>query len=1158
MFTSLKRKSQSLRFVAMAICALFLMQGTILAQNISVSGKVTDKRGEPVVGAFVLIQGTRNGATTILDGTYSIKVPANGVLEVSSMGYKTAVVPVNNRAVINVTIEEDALMLEDVVIVGFGSQKKESLTGAVSTINAQKTLESRPIADVGRGLQGAAAGLNVRVGSSEVGSEPIMRIRGQIGSAIGGSSPLILLDNVEIPSIQMLNPDDIESISILKDAASASIYGAKAAFGVILISSKKGAKEQETVKVTYSGNMSFQNMAKKYQMADVDALQYSVEAAERTGMFTPVGAFWKIDRKGYEAAKLWKEKYGKTLDPYDPYTYGRDWYLDGSNRRIGIRTFDPYVYLVKGNAPTSTHNLSIAGNKGKTSFNVGLGILDQSGMMKTTNFDDFQRQNASVKITTPINKFITVYAGLMFSRTQKRWAYATSSTSADIWLYTYRWGPTYPMVPIDEFGSNMRNATYETSVANAASDINAYTSINAGTIITPVKDWNIKVDYTWATNQNSSWRPGTSFFGAELWYATPANVMNGASPVMINNEWNDFNSLGVTIPQKRFVPYRYTGSGSNPDHVYRDAYVSARQTINATTDFTLKLADSHRIITMAGVQAVSYENVGHWGQKTVLLDYSNPQFNLATGTQTTGGGHSWNSQLGFFGRLNYDYKDKYLLEASIRYDGSSKFPGALKWRWFPSVSGGWRVTEEPWMQGTRDILSSLKLRGSYGMIGDQSVSNSLYIPTMGLVNSGWIHNGAQDVYFSTPASVMGDITWQDIYTLNAGVDLTLFRALNVTFEWYKRDTKNMIVGMEGIGYGFGTASPQGNFGDLCTRGWELTLNYGHSFKNGFNISATATIADAVTDIIKYGTGQNVYNWYNGKRYGEIWGYRVDRLYQNDDFERDASGNLIQITTKDGYKGWKLVDPNAPTQGYLNSGSLWAMPGDVKFKDLNGDGVINDGKRLLTLIDDPNDPNFGKPDYGDLTVIGNTTPRYEYSFRVDMDYKGIDFAVFFQGIGKRDMWGSSQLTVPGYNSSDGAMAQAIAGNFWYETKDASGNVVSSRYDAFYPRAVNIGGASGYNMRVSDKYLLNMAYLRLKNVTLGYTLPKNVSKKALIDKFRVYVSLENFLTFDNLRGLPLDPEEIPGYSSFRDSYYNMDRAGVGAPAFKSASVGLQITF
>ena len=506
-----------LRKTILMVC-IMLTVAYASAQNITVTGNVSDKTG-PIVGVTVVVQGTVSSTTTDLAGNYSITAPASATLSFSSLGYKTIDIAVNGRTRINVIMEEDVIILEDVVVVGFGTQKKVNLTGAVSSVNVQEALTSRPIADVGRALQGATPGLTVQVGSGEVGSNPIMKIRGHVGSAEGSTTPLILLDNVEIPNIQLVNPDDIESISVLKDAASASIYGSKAAFGVILITSKKGART-ESVSVNYSGNMSFQNMSKKYEMAGVDALHYTVEAAERIGTTTPVGAFWLIDRAGYNAAVAWDKKYGKTIDPYDPMTYGRDWYVDASNRKIGIRTYDPYNYLIRQWAPTQNHNLSVNGKSGKTNFNIGLGYLDQNGMMKTAKHDDFQRWNASVRVSTQINKYLSVHAGLMYSKTQKRWAYATSSTTADIWYYMYRWGPTYPMAKSDESGNPLRNATYETAVANTASITNNYTSANAGLTLTPVKDWNINLDYTYSNQETIELNPGTSFMAGDTWIRT--------------------------------------------------------------------------------------------------------------------------------------------------------------------------------------------------------------------------------------------------------------------------------------------------------------------------------------------------------------------------------------------------------------------------------------------------------------------------------------------------------------------------------------------------------------------------------------------------------------------------------------------------------------
>jgi TonB-linked SusC/RagA family outer membrane protein len=1127
--------------------AIVLSFSSVWAQNVKVSGKVTDNQGNPLVGVSVFVPDTKIGVTTDPNGSYSISAPSKATLVYSSLGYKEVRQVIGGRAVINVVLQENSEMLKDLVVVGFGTQRKANLTGAVAAIDASKVLESRPIPDVGRGLQGVTPGLNIRIGSSEIGSDAIIRIRGQVGSASGSASPLILLDNVEIPSLQLVNPDDVESISVLKDASSASIYGAKAAFGVILIQTKKGTVGGDAITATYSTNIAFQSMEKNYEVAGVDGLHYTVEAAERTGTYTPVGAFWKIDRAGYNAAVAWKNKYGN-LDANSPMTYGRDWYVDGSNRKIGVRTYNPYDYLVRKVAPSQTHSLSIAGKTGKTTFNIGLGYLDQTGMMKTSDYDTYERYNANIRVSTQINKFINVRAGFMYSNATKNWAYATSSTTADIWYYVYRWGPTFPLVAKDEFGNDVRNGTYETSVANKAYDKTSYTSINLGTTITPLDHWSIDFDYTYADNETTSWRPGTSFYAGNTW-VNPLDVTdNSGQVVTINNEWNEYNGLGSTINQKVLNVYRYTSSGSSPDLVYRDSYVSRRNTFNGTTSYDLAIGKNHKIKPMLGFNIVGYENEGNWSQITKLMDYSNPQFPLATGTQTASGGYDWSSTAGFFGRVNYSYKDRYLLEGNARYDGTSKFPDSLKWRWFYSFSGGWRVSEEPFMADLKDQINSLKLRASWGKIGDQSVASSLYIPTMSRVESSWLHDGAKSFYYTTPAAVASDITWQDIETFDIGADATVFHDFDFTVDWYQRNTNNMIVPAEGLGYGFGTTAPKGNYGDLRTRGYEIELNYHKIFSNGMSFAFTGTFADAKTKITNYGTGTLINNWYNGKTYGEIWGYKVDRLYQNDDFQWE-NGALVAGKDRSGkYNINLLFDPNAPTQGYLKSGTggLGFGPGDVKFKDLNGDGVIDDGKGQVG-------------DHGDLTIIGNTTPRYEYSFRFDFAYKGFDVSMFWQGIGQRDMWGYGSLTLPGFNTGDGCMAQAIAGDFWYETKDANGNVTDSNYDAFYPRAYNLGGArSGFNMVVNDKYLLNMAYLRLKNLTVGYTLPENISRKVYMKKLRVYASLENFLTFDHLHGIPVDPEVVSGYSTFNSTNYNSSRVGVGTPAFKTASLGLQLTF
>ena len=472
-------------FGSYALAAAASSPEVAMQQQITASGVVVDSQGQPVPGASVVVKGTTKGTMTDARGRFSIQTNPGATLEISCIGYKTETLTALEN--LRVVLQDDAEMLSETVVVGYGAQKKINLTGAVASVDVGKALESRPIPDVGRGLQGSTPGLNVRIGSTEVGSDAIIRIRGQVGSYNGSAAPLILLDNVEIPSLNLINPDDIESISVLKDAASASIYGAKAAFGVILITSKKGAKEEGSVKITYSGNLSFQNLVNTKGIADVDALHYTVEAAERTGTYTPVGAFWLIDRAGYNAAVAWKEKYGSTLDPDDPMTYGRDWYIDGSGRKIGIRTYDPYYYNVKPYAPSMTHNISVAGNKGRTDYNISLGYIDQNGLMKNTNFDYYERYNVNARINTQINNWLAVHTGMMMTNSTKSWAFSTSSTTADQWYYLFRWAANYPLVSKDESGNNIRTMAYETATANQARLKTLFSSVNVGTTITPVK-----------------------------------------------------------------------------------------------------------------------------------------------------------------------------------------------------------------------------------------------------------------------------------------------------------------------------------------------------------------------------------------------------------------------------------------------------------------------------------------------------------------------------------------------------------------------------------------------------------------------------------------------------------------------------------------------
>jgi TonB-linked SusC/RagA family outer membrane protein len=833
------------------------------------------------------------------------------------------------------------------------------------------------------------------------------------------------------------------------------------------------------------------------KMGGLDAMEYTLLAFERTGL-TRAGAFWIVTREGYERAREWEQKYGGVVQPNDPMLYGRDWYVDVNNYKIGLRTYDPYDYMISEWTPTQIHNFSVNGMSGKTNYNIGIGYLDQDGLIKPAKKDDFQRYNGSIQFSTEVNKWLKFNVGALYSKRIKNYPYATNSTTADPWLYVYRWASTYPMTTED--GDPIRSPNYEMAAANTAFQERNYANFNGGFTITPTKNWDIKFDYTHANDEYINRRPGTRFTGRDSWSAAVAKFDELGNRIYVNSNGDVVPSTADgAMPAFMLNQTTYTAPGSSPDHMYRYAMNRQQNTINLYTTYNLRLNDSHAFKAMAGLNSVGLRWEDQEMQVNQLVDYSNPQFPFATGTvqpPSSGIGQDWESQLGFFGRINYNFREKYFIEANLRTDGSSKFPEELQWQLFPSVSAGWRLNDEMFMDFADGFLDELKFRGSWGSIGDQSVPNNLYVPGMSGSFNNFIVGSSRLYQFSTPPEVTRDVSWQRIETLDFGLD---FRALNgalgLTADWFQRDTENMIVPQEGLPTTFGVGAPQGNYGNARTKGIELQLDYAHLFGNGLRITVTAMFADAVSKITKYGSTKSIDNYYVGRTIGEIWGYETDRLYQKEDFAYDGSGNLILVTSSDNFQVNQLADESGATQGELQAGNFKFGPGDVKFVDRNGDGLINDGNRLID-------------DHGDLKIIGNSTPRYEYSFRAGAEYRGFDFGIFFQGVGKREIWGDGFLAIPGYNSSDGAMPQAFAGNFWRE----------DRTDAFYPRPYNQAGSSTtLNMQRQTRYLLDMSYLRIKNITLGYTLPLSLTQKVRFTKVRIYGSLENFVTWDKLGDL-----------------------------------------
>lgn len=546
-----------------AISTLLLSSGNVIAtqttidgslrvteqlQTQIVNGLVVDVNGEPVIGASVVEKGTTNGGITDINGKFTLNVKPGSTLQISFVGYQTQEVKATKT--VKVVLKEDSELLSEVVVVGYGTQKKANLTGAVATVDVNKTLDSRPIADIGRGLQGSVPGVNITIPTGEIGSDPLIKIRGQIGSISGNNTPLILLDNVEIPSIQMVNPNDVQSISVLKDAASSSIYGSKAAFGVILITTKSGA-QTDKFEVSYSNNFSWQDPAKSIEIGGIEALQYTLDAQINRGEPMPAGGFWRISPESLEKAIEWQKQYGGKVKWNDPVVYGRDWYYDGKDK-YGYRLYDAAKAMVRNWAPTMSHNLSVNGKSGKTSYNIGLGYLDQSGMSKTAKKDDFKRYNASVSVTSELNKYLTVRASSIYSDRNKRYP-GIGNTSADPWLYMYRWSPLFPM-GVTEHGNPLKEPSYEMAASNTDNLQNKYYNVNLGFTLNITKNWDVKFDYTYDRQTSETNSSVTQYEAGATWYAPTAWIENG-SQVFVNEQGERVDTGGM--PAYRFPVEKY-------------------------------------------------------------------------------------------------------------------------------------------------------------------------------------------------------------------------------------------------------------------------------------------------------------------------------------------------------------------------------------------------------------------------------------------------------------------------------------------------------------------------------------------------------------------------------------------------------------------------
>lgn len=1051
------------------------------SQQKTITGVVMDAAKEPIIGASVVVTGSTNGCITDFDGKFSLEVSQFPVkLQISYIGYKSQEVTVNDTKTIQVIMREDTETLDEVVVVGYGSQKKANLTGAVASVKMDEVIGNRPLSQAADALQGTVPGLFVSSDGNAPGKSKSFQIRGaysvgiknddgSYGSAI---KPLILIDNVE-GDLDMVNPEDIETVTVLKDAASAAIYGARAAGGVILVTTKR-PKGETTFQLNYNNNFAFASAMNLPEQAPL--MEYLQAYSDAAG-----DQFWTMGSPSVSKWMGYLEQYRN--NPSSIPTVGDGIFKDADGAVYFMNEKD----LVKNMLETSfqqTHNISMTGGTDKLRYRLSAGFIDNDGVL-ITDKDQYRRMNVSGFISANITKWFTQEATFSYAHSKNM-----TPKSALGAVYSTRLASFYPEgdmpAGISDAGEGLPFFTPANQIrwSNPAKTLYDNPRIFLKSILKPLKGFEIAFEYTFDKNvYDYNWYTGSVAY----------TTVQGGKDTTPTNDY-----LQKT---KRYTDY-------NSINLY------------GTYDFAL---GNHKFKVMAGFnQESSYrETLEAFSYKQAVIEVPSMGAGDPSMLKTQDKYNEFSVRGGFF-RVNYNYMDKYLLEVNGRYDGSSKFPKDSRYGFFPSVSAGWNIAQEKFMESTQSWLGSLKLRASYGMIGNQNVPAYSFIPTMSVDNKykGWVSNGGYvTAITSIPSLVSRNFTWEKVGTLDIGLDFSMFNnRFTGTFDWYQRNTDGMLAPGMQLPAVVGADAPYQNTADMQTRGWELSFNWRDQvgklgYRVGFNLS------DSKSKIVKYDSNSSYilssertnvqtggkytfWEFYEGKELGEIWGYEADGYYTVDDFMDTSS--------------WKLKDGVPTIDGYN------PRPGDMKFKNLQDDergtNMISSGDNTL------NNP-------GDRKVIGNETPRYLYGINLGLNYKGFDLSVFLQGTGKRDKWIANTLTFPLYSDFKFIPLYKGLGDYWKPVDAANGDYTAANPNAEFPRIYGNYGNQAHNYRQSDKYLSDASYLRIKNVTLSYTFPKAWITKISLSQLRAFVSVENLATFSSLpKGI--DPETLKwDYPAFR---------------------------
>lgn len=1089
---------QDLKWVSCILWLLIVQFAYSQEKQPAVKGIIKNEKAEPLEGVSVLIENrkTQFKKTALTDaaGTFIInelETAGSYNFTFTYVGYDKKVLTgyhYKKGEMITLAIRLDPAnsAMEDVVIVGYGSTKKINLTGAVDQVSGEE-LENRSVPNLNQGLQGLIPNLNITMYDGKPIQAPTLNIRGNTSIGSGGSA-LVLIDGVEgDPS--MINPNDVGSVTVLKDAASAAIYGARGAFGVVLISTKTPAKGKTSI--TYSSSYSIKKPTTVPDMVTngYTFAKYFNEAWTAWNDYsqTPQNVNKTVKFSPAYLVELEKRDNDPGLPKVEVNSAGEYVYYDNT---------DWYGLLYKKHNSATEHNLSFTGSTDKTSFYATGRYYGQEGLFRF-NSDDFRMYNLRAKGSMQVLPWLRI------------------DNNTDYSNLNY-----HNPVNVGEGGGIWRNIADEGHMMAPLLNPDGFLSYSAAYTVGDFWYGKNGVDINKRIFKNTT-AFTASFLKDKLKIRGDFTILN-----------LDSNTTQIRVP----VPYtikpnvvQYVGTNTNDlqNHFRQTQYMAT----NLYGEYETRINAVHAVKAMAGFNFEQSTTRRSTTLRNGLIYENARDINLALGQSVTtfGGWDRWDIAGGFF-RLNYGFRDRYLLEVDGRYDGSSKFPANERYAFFPSVSAGWRISNEAFWHVPRNIISDLKVRGSYGSLGNGNINSYAFQEQFNITQSSRILNGVKALYTNNPAVLPDGLTWETATTSDVGVDLALLsNRLTITGDYYVRNTTDMFTTGKTLPAVFGATVPKGNYADMKTTGWELSVNW-HDKRTlagkPFTYGAKLVLGDYTSKITRYNNPTKLLSdYYVGQRLGEIWGYTTEGFFTKENLDQAKKQALIKSS---------------------NGGNI--LPGDIKFVDINNDGVIDFGGNRADSS-------------GDLRIIGNALPRYSFGVALDAGWNGFFIAAFFQGVLKQDWWPGAESDVfwGMYNRPYNKIPKSHLGKIWTEDNP----------NAYFPRLRGYSAqAGGRELYVAQtKYLQNVAYIRLKNIQVGYNLPLHLIQKIKMSNARVYVSGENLWSWTPFYRITrdLDVENIRRSdvitnppSNAADFNNNNSGNGNNYPILKTVTFGLSMTF